>query len=134
MKKKFLLILALVLLAALAISVISVSASSDLVGVKIKNRTDGVVWVSLLSSDGTAVYWLEVPAGKEMIFTVPKDVYSHITVACGDTATGTVDLTQYTTLVFTKCEGSPPNPGERTIEKIHFFDSPDRGDFQYQFD
>ena len=134
MKKKFLLILALVLLATLAISVISASASSDLVGLKIKNRTDKVVWVSLLSPDNVYVYWLEIPAGQTMNFTVPKAVYSHITVACGDTATGTVDLTQFTTLVFTKCEGSPPNPGERTIEKIHFFDSPDRGDFQYQFD
>jgi hypothetical protein len=102
MKKKFILILALVLLAALAISVISVSASSDLVGLKIKNRTDGVVWVSLLSPDNVYVYWLEIPAGQTKNFTVPKAV--------------------------------PPNPGERTIEKIHFFDSPDRGDFQYQFD
>lgn len=134
MKKKFILILVLVLLASLAISVFSASAASDLVGLTIKNRTDGVVWVSLLSPDNIYVYWLEVPAGETKSYTVPKAVYSHITVACGDTATGTVDLTQYTTLVFTQCEGKPANPGERTIEKIHFFDSPDRGDFQYQFD
>ncbi len=133
MKKKFFLILALTLLAALAISVISASAASDLVGLTIKNKTDGVVWVSLLSSDGQTVFWLEVEAGKEQRFTVPRDVYSHNTVACGDTATGSVDIRTQTTLVFTQCDGKPPNPGERSIEKIHIDDSPDRGDFKFQF-
>ncbi len=134
MKKKFILILALALLAALAISVISASAADDLVGLTIKNKTDKVVWVSLLSSDGQSVFWLEVAAGEERDFTVPRDVYSHTTVACGDTATGTVDVTHLTTLIFTQCGGKPPNPGERSIEKIHIEDSPDRGDFNYQFD
>ncbi len=134
MKKKFILILALVLLAALAISVISASAASDLVGLTIKNKTDGVVWVSLLSSDNVYVYWLEVPAGETRSYTVPRDIYSHTTVACGDTTTGTVDIRKITTLVFTHCEGKPPNAGERSIEKIHLYDSPDRGDFNYQFD
>jgi hypothetical protein len=134
MKKKFILILALALLVALAISVVSASAADDLVRLTIRNKTDGVVWVSLLSSDGQSVFWLEVPAGETKVFTVPKDVYSHTTVACGETATGSVDITYQTKLVFTRCDGSPPNAGERSIEKIHFFDSPDRGDFNYQFD
>ena len=134
MKKKFILILALALLVALAISVISASAASDLVGLTIKNKTDQVVWVSLLSSDGLSVYWLEVPAGDEERFTVPRDIYSHITVACGNTATGTLDATTLTTLVFTHCDGKAPNPGERSIEKVHIDDSPDRGDFKYKFD
>jgi hypothetical protein len=134
MKKKFILILALVLLVALAISVISASAASDLVGLTIKNKTDGVVWVSLLSSDGSSVFWLEVPAGESMDFTVPRDVYSHNSVACGETAIGSVDIRKLTTLIFTHCEGKPPNAGERSIEKVHFYDSPDRGDFNYQFD
>lgn len=134
MKKKTILILAIVLLAALAISVISASAASDLVGLTIKNRTDGVVWVSLLSPDNVYVYWLEIPAGETNSYTVPRAVYSHITVACGKTATGSVDIRKLTTLVFTHCEGKPPNAGERSIEKIHLFDSPDRGDFNYQFD
>jgi hypothetical protein len=134
MKKKFILILALALLVALAIGVIAASAATDLVGLTIKNKSDQVVWVSLLSSDGKTVFWLEVLAGEEERFTVPKDIYSHITVACGDTATGSVDMTSQTTLVFTHCDGNAPNPGERSIEKIHIDDSPDRGDFKYQFD
>jgi hypothetical protein len=134
MKKKTLIILALVLLAALAISVVSASAASDKVGLTIKNKTDKVVWVSLLAPDSSYVYWLEVPAGETKDFTVLRAVYSHSTVACGKAAEGTVDLTKLTTLVFTQCDGKPPNPGERSIEKIHLYDSPDRGDFNYQFD
>lgn len=134
MNKKTLLILAIVLLATLAISVISASAASDLVGLTIKNKTDQVVWVSLLSPDNVYVYWLEVPAGETNSYTVPRAEYSHITVACGETATGTVDIRTLTTLVFTHCEGSPPNAGEYSIEKVHLYDSPDRGDFKYQFE
>ena len=134
MKKKTILILAIVLLAALAISVVSASAASDLVGLTIKNRTDQVVWVSLLSPDNVYVYWLEVSAGETTSYTVPRAVYSHITVACGKTATGEIDIRTLTTLVFTDCEGKPANPGERSIEKVHLVDSPDRGDFHYQFD
>jgi hypothetical protein len=134
MKKKFILILGIVLLATLVIGVISASASSDLVGLTIKNRTDQVVWVSLLSPDNIYVYWLEVPAGETNSYTVPRAKYSHITVACGKTATGTVDIRTLTTLVFTKCDSPPPNAGERSIEKVYLYDSPARGDFQYRFD
>ena len=134
MKKKTILILGIVLLAALAISVVSASAAGDLVGLTIKNRTDQVVWVSLLSPDNVYVYWLEVPAGETMSYTVPRAIYDHITVACGKTATGSVDIRKLTTLVFTKCGSKPPNPGERSIEKVYLYDSPDRGDFNYQFD
>ena len=134
MNKKLTIILALVLLATMVTGVLSASAKSDLVGLTIKNKTDGVVWVSLRSSDLSSVFWLEVPTGETMSYTVPRDVYSHTSVACGKTATGTVDITHLTTLVFTRCEGKPPNAGERSIEKIYFYDSPDRGDFNYQFD
>jgi hypothetical protein len=134
MKKKTILILGIVLLAALAISVVSASAAGDLVGLTIKNRTDQVVWVSLLSPDNVYVYWLEVPAGETNSYTVPRAKYSHITVACGKTATGEVDIRTLTTLVFTKCDSPPPNAGERSIEKVYLYDSPARGDFQYRFD
>ena len=132
--KKTILILVIALLAAFAISVVSASAASDLVGLTIKNKTDQVVWVSLLSPDKIYVYWLEVPAGEENSYTVPRAVYSHITVACGKTATGKVDIRTLTKLVFTHCDGKPPNAGERSIEKVHLYDSPARSDFQYRFD
>lgn len=134
MNKKTLLILALVLVATMALSVMSAAAKESVVGLTIKNRTDGVVFVSLLSSDKTAVYWLDVPAGEVMYFTVPRDVYTHSTVACGLSASGTVDITHVTTLSFTACDKTPPNPGERSIEKISLFDTPDKKDFNYQYD
>ena len=132
MKKKITIILALVLLGTLTIGVLSASAGSGLVGLTIKNRSDQVVFVSLLSPDNSAVYWLDVPAGETMYFTVPREIYTHTTVACGKTATGTVDITHLTTLSFTACGKTPPNPGERSIEKIHLYDTPDRGDFNYR--
>lgn len=135
MNKRRMLILSLVvLLVALAVSVISASAASDLVGLTIKNKTDQVVWVSLLAPDSSYVYWLEVPAGETRDYTVIRAKYTHTTVACGKTATGTVDLRTLTTLVFTHCDGKPPNAGERSIEKVHLYDSPARRDFKYRFE
>ena len=134
MNKKTMLILALVLLAIMAFSVLPAAAKEGKVGLTIRNRTDGVVFVSLLSPDNSAVYWLDVPAGETMYFTVPRAVYTHTTVACGLTATGTVDITHLTTLSFTACGKTPPNPGERSIEKISLYDTPDRGDFNYRYD
>jgi hypothetical protein len=134
MKKKILIILALVIVASLVLSVLSAAAAEKKVGLTIKNRTDRKVFVSLLSPDETAVYWLDVPAGETMYFTVPSAVYTHTTVACGLTATGTVDVTHWTTLSFPACDKTPPNPGERSIEKISLYDTPDRGDFNYQYD
>lgn len=134
MNKKILIILALVLVATLALSVMSAAAKEKVVGLTIKNRSDQVVFVSLLSSDGTAVYWLEAPAGEEVYFTVPRDVYTHSTVACGLSATGTVDITHVTTLSFTACEKTPPNLGERSIEKVSLLDYPFRRDFHYHID
>lgn len=134
MHKKRTIILVLMLLATMIVGVSSASAGSDSVGLTIRNKTDKVVWVSLLSSDLSSVYWLEIPAGETMHYTVPKDVYSHTSVACGETATGTVDITQLTKLVFTRCERTPSYAGERTIEKVHFYDSPARRDFNYRFD
>ena len=134
MNKKILIILALVLVATLAFSVMSAAAKESVVGLTIKNRTDGVVFVSLLSPDKSAVYWLDIPAGETMYFTVPRAVYSHTSVACGLTATGTVDITHLTTLSFTACDKTPPNAGERSIEKVSFYDTPGRRDFNYQYD
>jgi hypothetical protein len=127
--------LALVLLLSLVIGILTVSAAEDdLVGLTIKNRTDRFVFISLLSTDGSAVYFLAVPSEDSRTFTVPREVYSHTTVACGETAIGTLDVTRFTTLTFTPCGKAPANPGEPSIEKIHLFDSPEKSGFSYQID
>ena len=135
MKTKRLIPLVLILLASLAVGVLSASAADDdLVGLAINNRTDRYVLVSLLPAEGPTVYFLAVPAGETRDFTVPRAVYTHTTVACGLTATGSFDISRFTTLVFTPCGRTPANPGELGIEKIHLFDSPDRKDFSYQME
>jgi hypothetical protein len=134
MNKNRMIILVLVLLATMIAGVSSAAAGSDSVGLTIRNRTDKVVWVSLLSSDGSSVYWLEAPAGETVKYFIPKDVYTHTSVACGKTATGTLELEQQTKLAFTRCGQTPSYAGERSIEKVHFYDSPDRRDFNYRFD
>jgi hypothetical protein len=135
MKTRHIFPLLVILLASLAIGVLSASAADeDLVGLTIKNRTDRYVFVSLLPPEGPTVYFLAVPAGETRDFTVPRAVYTHTTVACGLSAAGSFEINRFTTLVFTPCDRAPANPGEVSFEKIHLFDSPDRGDFTYQME
>ena len=135
MKTKHFTLVALILLASLVFGVIAASAAEeDLVRLTIRNRTDRFVFLSLLSPDGANIYFLAIPSEQELDFTVPRAVYSHTTVACGLTATGTVDITRVTNLVFTPCGRSPANSGEPSYEKIFLFDSPVKKDFYYQME
>ena len=135
MKTKHVTILVLVLLASLVIGVIAASAQEeDLIRLTIINRTDSSVFLSLLSPDGASVYFLATPAEQTREYTVPRSDYSHTTVACGLTATGTVDLNRFTTLVFTPCGRSPSNSGEPSWEKIFLYDSPSKSDFYCQME
>lgn len=135
MKTKHAALLALVLLASLVVGVIGASAAEeDLIRLTIINRTDRFVFLSLLSPDGTRVYFLAAPSEETRVFTVPRAVYSHTTVACGLTASGEVDLTRFTTLVFTPCGRSPSNSGEPGFEKIFLYDSPLKKDFYFQME
>jgi hypothetical protein len=135
MKTKHMTLLALVLLMSLIVGVIGTSAADeDLIRLTIRNRTDSNVFLSLLSPDGRNVYFLAIAPEQTREFTVPRAEYSHTTVACGLTATGTVDLTRFTTLVFTPCDKTPDNSGEPGFEKIFLFDSPVKKDFQFQME
>lgn len=137
MSKKIPFILFLVLVATLVLSVFAVAAADDedLVGVTIINRTNGLVYVSLLPSENaTVVYFLDVLPGERGYFTVPRGSYSHTTYACGKTAYGNLDLSHQVTLAFTPCGSDPANSGERGIEKIRLDTYPFRSDFQYSLD
>jgi hypothetical protein len=135
MKPKHITLLVLVLLATLVVGVIGASAADeDLIRLTIINRTDRFVFLSLLSEDGTQVYFLATPSEQTREYTVPRSDYSHTTVACGLTATGTVDLNRFTTLIFTPCGRTPANSGEPSFEKIFLFDSPVKSDFYYQME
>jgi hypothetical protein len=137
MSKKILFSISLVLVATLVLSVFAVAAAEDedLVAVTIINRTNGLVYVSLLPvENATTVYFLDVLAGERQHFTVPRGSYSHTTYACGKTSYGNLDLGHQVTLVFTPCGSDPANSGERGIEKIRLDTYPFRSDFQYSLD
>jgi hypothetical protein len=117
------------------VGVVGASAQDeDLIRLTIINRTDLNVFLSLLSEDGSQVYFLATPAEQTREYTVPRADYLHTTVACGLTATGTVDLNRFTTLIFTPCDRTPANSGEPSFEKIFLFDSPVKSDFYYQME
>ena len=132
MKKIFLFSLILVMIATLAFNTFSAAAAyNDMVSVTIINRTQGLVYVSLLPESATVVYFLDVLPGETGHFTVPQGLYSHTSYACGKTVHGTVDLDHQVKLVFTPCGSEPANSGERGIEKIFLDTYPFRSDFRY---
>jgi hypothetical protein len=134
MKGKWLIAILLVLILSLAFSSLAFAQDEEetLFKVDIRNQTDQLVTLQLL--DGLTTYILNVPAGTDHVFTVKEGTYSHTTFACGDTATGTLDLTQQVRLVFTPCFGDAVNSGEPTIEKVHLSDAPDGINWLYQFE
>ena len=146
MARKGLLVLALAIVVSLFVGVFAASAADkpELIGVTIINKSDSNVFISLIPEDGTKAYFLVAPkddvadaeedrdVGTTSYFTVPPGKYTHTTVDCGNTGTGTVDLSHFTTLVFTDCGAPPQFPGEPGIEKILIPDAPDRTDYRFQ--
>lgn len=138
MNKRILLALSIVLILSLTVGVFAAAAAEDekseLVGLTIINRTDKNVFVSLLPETGAVVYFLTVKPGESNYFTVPRKVYTHTTVACGETGTGTVEIKRATVLVFTPCNRPPSFPGEPSFEKIFIDTNPGRKSYQFQWD
>lgn len=133
MSKKILFALIIMLIASLTLSASVFAADEEpMVGVTIINRTNGLVYVSVVPEPATVVYFMAVKAGERERFTVPRGVYSHTTYACGKTVYGKLDLRQQVTLVFTPCGSDPANSGERGIEKIRLDTYPFRSDFNFK--
>jgi hypothetical protein len=133
MPKKILLALIMVLVVTLVFSASVLAAEEpDMVGVTIINRTNGLVYVSVVPDPATVVYFMAVITGDRERFTVPRGIYSHTTYACGKTVYGKLDLRQQVTLVFTPCGSDPANSGERGIEKIRLDTYPFRSDFNFK--
>ncbi|HLE14363.1 MAG TPA: hypothetical protein VI776_06410 [Anaerolineales bacterium] len=130
MLRNSLIAVAIVLILALTLAVFSVAAEEALAGVTVINQSNQPATLSLTS--GTAIYYLAVPAGETRYFTVERLVYDHTTFVCGTSASGTVDLNNFTRLVITNCEGAA-NAGEPSQEKIHLDDTPDGANWYYQY-
>lgn len=130
--KSYFVSLLLVLMALLLLTTAAAAQEEpDRVRLTIDNRTDQVVALSLTGPE--ARYYLAVAAGTKQIFTVVRDEYTHITLACGQTATGTVDISRQLQLNFTSCYVQPANQGEPGIEKIFLTESPTKTQWQYQY-
>jgi len=136
MKGKLLLALVFVLVLSLALSSVAFGQDEEevLFRVDVRNNTDQLVTLSLVAQEGFTAYVLNVSAGASQVFTIKEGTYNHTTFACGDSATGTVAVTQQLRLVFTPCFGDAVNAGEPTLEKIQLPDVPEGGNWKYQFD
>jgi hypothetical protein len=131
MLRKTTLALTLVILVALAVAVFGAAAQDDKVGLTLINRSDQPVTLTL--SSGDVYYYLYVPADSTKVFTVDPLTYTHNTFACGSAASGTLEVSGQTRLVFTRCALSAPNAGEPTQEKVHLDDSPSGFNWYYQY-
>ena len=130
--KKTILVLAatLVLLAVAFLPALAAEEDGpDLVRLTMINDTDGTVTLTLANG---FVYYLAAPAGGTVVYTVERGVYDRMTMACGLTASGTLDLSGQLKLRFVPCYSEAPNEGEPGQEKVSLHDSPTGIMWRYQ--
>ena len=135
MKRKLYLTFVLVLILSLA-SLSAAFAQDEEAGlfrVEVRNRTHQPVSLSLAGRELGRSYLLTVAPGSSRTFTLREDLYDQTSFACGDSASGTLDVTHQLRLVFTPCPGNAPNPGAPTLEKVHLTDSPKGVKWSYQY-
>ena len=93
-------------IAAAPISANSVTASSasksDSVRLVVENKSSGSLYIWL---QGKAFYYFELQSGESELFSVARGEYTYKFKACGDTVTGTIDLTTQSKLVMPVCGG-----------------------------
>jgi hypothetical protein len=136
MKRNLFFALVMVLMFSLILTTITFAQNGDegkLHPIEIRNRTDQPVNLVLLGTEGGGVYSLTVPADTTKKFTLQKDLYNHTTFACGEFASGTLDVSKQLRLVFTRCFGEASNPGEPTMEKVHLSDTPQGINWLFQY-
>jgi len=131
MKKTILVLAATLVLLAVAFmpAFAAEEDGPDLVRLTMINGTDGTVTLSLMNG---FVYYLAAPAGGTVVYTVERGVYDRMTMACGITSTGELDLSGQVRLKFTSCYREAPNAGEPGQEKVSLYDSPTGIMWRYQ--
>jgi hypothetical protein len=137
MVKKTILATVLVMVLALAFSVVAVFAQDEDANLKrliVRNNSDSFLSIVLNSVDGNRTFVLWTPAGEERVFTIPTGTYNRTTFACNKSDTGVLDFSRQTRLVLPSCFGVPANWGEPTLEKITLNDTRSGGDWTYGFD
>jgi hypothetical protein len=133
MKRSLVFLLVFVLSLAPALTPAARASEDGTLPFEIRNRSNQQVSLALARVDGPGVYWLSVPANSERVFSVQEGFYAHTTYACGNSASGTLDVTRRLRLVFTTCAGLARNSGAPAIEKVHLADSPTGRLWYYQY-
>jgi hypothetical protein len=120
-KKSALVIIVLVLVVT---TILLAAAPSQIIKsrLEIKNKSHQKVMISLQGSGN--FFYLVIDPLTEKIFTLPPQMYSHTTWACGRSTSGSLNMNTNVRLVFTRCGDFAKSKGEPTQEKIHINDSP----------
>ena len=127
MQKKLILTVVLLLVATLAFASVAMAQGTDeepdLVLFEVRNRTDQIVSIVLTLTDPSTegvvfASALTVSANTTQSFTVPRGTYDHTTYACDESASGTLDLTRQTRLIFVQCNKDVAHQGEPGMEKV----------------
>jgi len=129
MKKIF-----IILLVMAAVVLLLVAANEWPARLTVRNQTDADVIVSLDYPYG----WLVTAPGTTNEFHIERGVYNALVTACGETASGVMDLEHNLKLNFTPCaawpnEDSPKYLGEPTMEKPNWFKSPGTAEWRFQY-
>lgn len=122
MNKKLFFVGVVVLVMSLFLATALALAKTTLAELEIQNKSDQPVSISLVN--GNTFYYLTVPPETTKVFTVKRLIYDRTTWACGKSNSGTVDITKFMWLTFTRCPGAAPNWGEPRLEKVHIPDAP----------
>jgi hypothetical protein len=126
--------LALVITAVILLAVILVAANTFPATLTVINQTDGNVIISL----EYPYSFLVVKPASTHKFTIARDTYASIVTACGDTATGTMNLNHNLKLNFTPCAAwgntsAPKYLGEPTMEKPNWNRKPNVDDWRFDY-
>ena len=138
----------LLVLVALVASVVGTGAADTfrLIRLDIINDSGDTVYMKLEGDLTEAYYYLTVPDGEAMTFTIETDLYERTTWACGGVKnTGKLEATSNIRLKFTECFVQPmrrvwiddngdgivdagelwkvPNYGEPTMEKVVYYET-----------
>ncbi|HJW90531.1 MAG TPA: hypothetical protein VJ436_07805 [Anaerolineales bacterium] len=145
MQKKLSLVVVLLLVATLAFASVAMAQGTDeeeptLVRLEVRNRTDRIVSIVLILTDPETkgdvfANALTISANTTQTFTMPRGAYDHTTYACGESVTGTLDLSRNTRLIFVQCNKPITRQGEPGMEKISIGeDIPSGKNFGYKID
>ena len=126
--------LALVITMVVLLAVILVAANSFPATLTVINKTDGNVIISL----EYPYSFLVVKPESTHKFTIARDTYVSTVTACGETASGTMNLNHNLKLNFTPCAAwgntsAPKYLGEPTMEKPNWNRSPGVDDWRFDY-